>query len=183
MTVLLLHYIHNDQEEARFITYEASLILTTPTPSKMVWNHWPYWGSFLSMNNSWTGCMSALGVLKQLGHFAPVWSWLLWTRPLLKHSAAWKSLLDIFCVHEYLGSKVVHLFRQNKSPSPKKHHTHLYTRYLCVHVWSLDWKGREREKQRECCVCKVSSHSHEIISDEEESEKDKYHMISFICDI
>ena len=36
MTVLLLHYIHNDQEETRFITYEATLILMTPTPSKMI---------------------------------------------------------------------------------------------------------------------------------------------------
>ena len=29
-------------------------------------------------------------------------------------------------------------------------------------------------------MCKVSTHSHEIISDEEESDKDKYHMISLI---
>ena len=29
MTVLLLHYIHNDQEETRFITYGASLVLMT----------------------------------------------------------------------------------------------------------------------------------------------------------
>ena len=131
----------------------------TPTPRKMVWNRCPYWGSFLSINNSWTGCMSALGVLKQLGHFAPVWSWLLWTHPSLKHSAAWKSLLDIFCVHEYLGSKVVHLFKQNKSPSQKKHHSNLYTHYLCVHVWSLDWKRRKRERQRELCVQSFHSQS------------------------
>ena len=46
------------------------------------------------------------------------------------------------------------------------------------------WIGKGgRERDRECCVCEVSTHSHEIISDEEESEKDKYHMISFICDI
>ena len=152
MTVLLLHYIHNDQEEARFITYEASLILTTPTTSKMVWNHCPYWGCFLSMNNRWTGCMSALGVLKQLGHFAPVWSWLLWTRPSLKHSAAWKSLLDIFCVHEYLGSKVVHLFRQNKSPS-QKNTTVIFTHVIlctCV-VLGLETE-EERETERVLCV-------------------------------
>ena len=46
--------------------------------------------------------------------------------------------------------------------------------------------GLEREEERETervSVCKVSTHSHEIISDEEESDKDKYHMISFICDI
>ena len=41
-------------------------------------------------------------------------------------------------------------------------------------------REEERERQRECCVCKVSIHSHEIISDEEESDKDKYHMISLI---
>ena len=88
----------------------------------------------------------------------------------------------ILCSSEYLGSKVVHLFRQNKSPSQKTPQSSLHT-LSCVHVWSLDWKRRKRERQRECCVCKVSTHSHEIISDEEESEKDKYHMISFICDI
>ena len=75
------------------------------------------------------------------------------------------------------------LFQAEQIPLPEKHHSHLCTRYLCVHVWSLDWKGRKRERQRECCVCKVSTHSHEIISDEEESEKDKYHMISLTCDI
>ena len=46
------------------------------------------------------------------------------------------------------------------------------------------WIGKEgRERDRESVVCKVSPHSHEIISDEEESEKDKYHMISLTCDI
>ena len=29
-------------------------------------------------------------------------------------------------------------------------------------------------------MCKVSTHSHEIISDEEESDKGKYHIISLI---
>ena len=152
MTVLLLHYIHNDQEETRFITYKASLILTTPTPSKIVWNRCPYWGSFLSMNNSWTGCMSALGVLKQLGNFAPVWSWLLWTHPSLKHSGAWKSLLDIFCVHEYLVSKVVHLWRQNKSPS-QKNATVIFTHIIFVHMCG-PWIGKGgRKRDRESVVC------------------------------
>ena len=71
-------------------------------------------------------------------------------------------------------------FQAEQIPLPKEQHSHLYTRYLCVHVWSLDWKGRKRERQREYCVCKVSTHSHEIISDEEESDKDKYHMISLM---
>ena len=99
VAVQLLHCIHNDQEETWFITSGASLMLMTPTPRKTVWNRCPYWGSFLSLSNSWAGCMSALGVLKQLGHCVPVWSWLLWTHPSLKHSRAWKSLLNIFCVH------------------------------------------------------------------------------------
>ena len=154
MTVLLLHYISNDQGETRFITCEASLILTTPTPSKMVWNRCPYWGSFLSMNNSWTGCMSALGVLKQLGHFAPVWSWLMWTRPSLKHSGAWKSLLDIFLFIWVSSKQCGPPFQAEQIPLPKKHDSHLYTHYLCVHVWSLDWKGTKRERQRECLCAK-----------------------------
>ena len=111
------------------------------------------------MNSSWTGCMSALGVLKQLGHFAPVWSWLLWTRPSLKHSAAWKSLLDIFCVHEYLGSKVVHLFRQNKSPS-QKNTTVIFTHVIlctCV-VLGLE-REEERETERVLCVQSFPSQS------------------------
>ena len=186
----------------------------TPTPSTMVWNYSPYWGLFLSMNNSWTGYVSALDLLKQLGHFVPVWSWLLQTCPSLKHSGVWKSLLDIFCVHlripgmgepaglpsigsrrvghnwshlaaaavEYLGSKVVHFFRQYKSPSQKNttvSFTHVIFVYMCD-----PWIGKGgRERDRECCVCRVSTHSHEIISDEEESDKDKYHMILLLCDI
>ena len=46
--------------------------------------------------------------------------------------------------------------------------------------------GLERDKERETkrvSVCKVSTHSHEIISDEEESEKEKYHMILLTCDV
>ena len=76
VAVQLLHCIHNDQEETWFITSGASLMLMTPTPSTTMWNYSPYWGSFLSMNNSWAGCMSALGALKQLGRFVPIWSWL-----------------------------------------------------------------------------------------------------------
>ena len=189
-------------------------MLTTPTPSTMVWNYSHYWGSFLSMNDSWTGCMSALGLLKQLGHFVPVWSSFLWIRPSLKHAGAGKSLLDIFCVHlrvpgtgepgglwsmrshrdghnwndlaaaaaEYLGRTMVHFFRQNKSPS-QKNTTVTFAHVIFVYMCG-PWIGKGgRERDRECCVCKVSTHSHEIISDEEESEKDKYHMISLTCDI
>ena len=46
--------------------------------------------------------------------------------------------------------------------------------------------GLERDEERETkrvSVCKVSTHSYKIISDEEESEKDKYHMISLTCEI
>ena len=167
---MLLHSIHNDEQETWFIIYGASLMLTTPTSSTMVWNRCPYWGSFLSLSNSWAGCMSALGVLKHLGYFVPLWSWLLWTRPSLKHLEL--GSLNIFCVLLSIEEARWSTFSGRTNPSPKKHHSHLYTRYLCVHVWSLGWKGRKRERQRECCVCKVSTHSHEF-SDEEESEKDK----------
>ena len=79
----------------------------------------------------------------------------------------------ILCSSEYLGSKVVHLFRQNKSPSPQNTaviFTHIIFVYMCG-PW-LRKGGRETER---VSVCKVSTHSHEIISDEEQSEKDKYH--------
>ena len=182
MTVLLLHYINNKQGETRFITYEASLILMTPTPRKMVWNRCPYWGSFLSINNSWTGCMSALGVLKQLGHFARL-ELIVVDTPLTQAFCSLKvPTWHILCSSEYLGSKVVHLSRQNKSPSPKNT-TVIFTHVIFVYMCG-PWTGKGgRERQRERCVCKVSTHSHEIISDEEESEKDKYHMISLTCDI
>ena len=86
------------------------------------------------------------------------------------------------CTIEYLGSKVVHLFRQNKSPS-QKYTTVIFTHIIFVYMCG-PWirKGR-RERVRESVVCAKFPLSHEIISDEEESEKDKYHMISFICDI
>ena len=77
---------------------------------------------------------------------------------------------------------MVHLFRQNKSPS-QKNTTVIFTHVIFVYMCG-PWIGKEgRERDRESVVCKVSPHSHEIISDEEESEKDKDHMISFICDI
>ena len=134
-------------------------MLTIHTCSKMVWNYGPYWGSFLSMNNSWTGCMSALGLLKELGHFVPVWSWLFVDTPFIQ--AFWS--LEVSTPHilrssECLGSKVVHLFRQNKSPSQKTPQSSLHT-LSCVHVWSLDWKGRKRERQRVLCVQSLHSQS------------------------
>ena len=64
----------------------------------------------------------------------------------------------ILCSSEYLGSKVVHLFRQNKSPSQKTPQSSLHT-LSCVHVWSLYWKGRKRVRQRECCVQSFPSQS------------------------
>ena len=74
------------------------------------------------------------------------------------------------------------LFQAEQIPLPEKHHSHLYTCYLCVHVWSLDWKGEKRDTEI-VCVCTVSTHSQEIVSDKEESGEDKYHMILLICDI
>ena len=155
-------------------------MLTTPNPSKMVWNRCPYWGSWLSMNNSWTGCMSALGVLKQLGHFAPVWGWLLWHAP---HSSILElgSLYLTYFVFIWVSRKQGFSGRTN--PPPKKNTTVIFTPIIFVYMCG-PWIGEGgRERDRESCVCKVSTHSHEIISDEEESEKDKYHMISLTCDI
>ena len=152
MTVLLLHYINNKQGETRFITYEASLILTTPTPSKMVWNHCPYWGCFLSTNNRWTDCMSALGVLKQLGHFARL-ELIVVDTPLTQAFCSLKvPTWHILCSSEYLGSKVVHLFRQNKSPS-QKNTTVIFTHViLCTRVVLGLERDEERETERALCV-------------------------------
>ena len=154
-------------------------MLTTPDPSKMVWNHCPYWGSFLSMNNSWFGCMAALGVRKQLGHSVPVWNWLLWT--CLSGILDFGSLYLTYFVFIWVCSKQgCPPFRAEQIPLPKKHQSVLYTHYLCVHVWFLDWKGSKRERKKGCCVCKVSTHSHERMSDEEVSEKDKSHDFSYL---
>ena len=146
----------------------------------MVWNHCPYRGSFLSMNNSWTGCMSALGVLKQLGYFVPFWSWLFWTPLSLKHSGLWKSLpYTVLCSKQGCPPFLAKQFPFLTKPPP----IILHTLSLCTSV-SL---GLEREKERETermCVCKVSTHSQEIVSDkEEESGEDKHHMIFLIRDI
>ena len=144
----------------------------------MVWNHCPYWGSFLSTNNSWTGCMSALGVLKQLGYFVPVWSWLFWTPLSLKHSGLWKSLACTFLC----SKQGCPPFLAKQFPSPQNRPQSSYTHFFGVHVWSLDWKGEKRDTEI-VCVCTVSTHSQEIVSDKEESGEDKYHMILLICDI
>ena len=115
------------------------------------------------MNKCSPGCVSALGILKQLENVVLVWNWLLRTRPPLKHSGAWKSLLYTFLC----TNKVVHLFWQKNSNSPKKPTNILHTYFVCVHLWSLDWKGRETES---VCVCKVTTHSQEIISDKTNSQ-------------
>ena len=127
-------------------------MLTIPDPSKVVWNHCPYWGSFLCMNNSWFGCMAALGVRKQLGHSVPVWNWLLWT--CLSGILDFGSLYLTYFVFIWVCSKQgCPPFRAEQIPLPKKHQSVLYTHYLCVHVWFLDWKGSKRESERKGVVC------------------------------
>ena len=186
-------------------------MLTTPTPSTMVWNYSHYWGSFLSMNDSWTGCMSALGLLKQLGHFVPVWSSFLWIRPSLKHAGAGKSLLDIFCVHlripgtgepgglpsmgshrvghdwsrlaaaaaEYLGSSVVHFFRQNKSPS-QKNTTVTFAHVIFVYMCG-PWIGKGgRERQRVLCVQSFHSQSRNSFRWRRVRERQISHDIAYL---
>ena len=135
-------------------------MLTIHTCSKMVWNYGPYWGSFLSMNNSWTGCMSALGLLKELGHFVPVWSWLFVDTPFIQ--AFWS--LEVSTPHilrssECLGSKVVHLFRQNKSPSQKTPQSPLHMLSLCTCVVLGLEREEERETERVLCVQSLHSQS------------------------
>ena len=51
------------------------------------------------------------------------------------------------------------LFQAVQIPLQEKHHSHLYTCYLCVHVRSLDWKGRKRKRQRVLCVRSFHSQS------------------------
>ena len=118
----------------------------------MVWNHCPYWGSFLSMNNSWTGCMSALGVLKQLGYFVPFWSWLFWTPLSLKHSGLWKSLACTFLC----SKQGCPPFLAKQFPSPQNLPQSSYTHFWCTCV--VLGLEREEERDRES-VCVQSLHS------------------------
>ena len=158
-------------------------MLTTPTPSKMVWNR------------SLTEVLSCLWTTAELGVCLPLASWKSWAivsqfgvdccghaphSSMLELGSLYLTYFVFIWVSRKQGGPP---FQAEQIPLPKKCHSHLYTRFICVHVWSLDWKGRKRERQRECCVCKVSTHSHEIISDEEESENHKYHMILLTCDI
>ena len=180
MTVLLLHYIHNDQEEARFITYEASLILMIPPPVK--------WCGIAAL----TEALSCLWTTAELGVCLPLESWNSWA--ILPQfgvdccgHAPHSSILQLgspyltYFVFIWVSRKQGFSGRTN--PPPKKNTTVIFTPIIFVYMCG-PWIGKGgRERDRESCVCKVSTHSHEIISDEEESEKDKYHMISLTCDI
>ena len=66
------------------------------------------------------------------------------------------STWHILCSSEYLGSKVVYLFRQNKSPSQKTPQSPLHTLSLCTCV--VLGLEREEERDRES-VCVQSLHS------------------------
>ena len=121
----------------------------------------------MSMNKWWPGCVSALGVLKQLEIFVLIWNWLLSTRPSLKHSGAWKSLLYTFlCTKQGCPP---FLAKQFHPPPPKKPHNHLAHIFLCTRVVLGLARKKERETER-VCVCKVSTHSQEIISDKKNSQ-------------
>ena len=159
MTVLLLHYIHNDQEETRFITYEASLILTTPPPAK--------WYGITDL----TEALTCLWTTAELGVCLPLESWNSWAilpqfgvdccghtphSSILQLGSPYLTYFVLIWVSRKQGGPP---FQAEQIPLPKKHHSHLYTRYLCVHVWSLDWKGRKRARQRECCVQSFPSQS------------------------
>ena len=157
-------------------------MLMTPTPSTMVWNYSPYWGSFLSMNNSWTGYVCPWAP-ETAGPFCPslelivvdtpltqaFWSLEVSTWHILCSSenprdggAWWAAIYGIAQSRTQLkplssSSRVSRkqcgpLFQAEQIPLPEKHHSHLYTCYLCVHVWSLGWKGTKRERQRVLCL-------------------------------
>ena len=111
------------------------------------------------MNNSWIGCMSALGILKldaKAGPFCPSLELIVVDTPLTQAICSLEvPTWHILCSSEYLGSKVVHLFRQNKSPSPQNTaviFTHIIFVYMCG-PW-LRKGGRETES-----VCVQSFHS------------------------
>ena len=188
-------------------------MLMTPTPSTIVWNYSPYWGSFLSMNNSWTGYVCPWAP-ETAGPFCPSLELIVVDTPLTQ--AFWSlevSTWHILCSSENprdggacwaaiywvaqswtqlksLSSSSSRVSRKQGGPlfqavqiPSQKNTTVSFTHVIFVFMCD-PWVGKgRRERDRECCVCKVSTHSHEIISDEEESEKDKYHMILLICDI
>jgi len=102
-TVLLPHCIHKDQEENQI--YYLGSITNVNDPHRQQ-NGVESLPLLRFVSCLWTTAELAVCLplaswnwMPKLGHFAPVWSWLLWTRPSLKQSVAWKSLLDIFCVH------------------------------------------------------------------------------------
>ena len=120
--------------------------LNDPTPNKMVWNHCPYRGSFLSMNNSWV--YDCPWSPERAGSFSPCLE-LTGDMPLTQ--AFWSLKVSTWytlCSFEYVVSKVVHLFRQNKSPSQKN------TTIICTHVTFVYmcglWIGKGTERQKGC---------------------------------
>ena len=117
----------------------------------------------MSMNKWWPGCVSALGILKQMENVVLVWNWLLRIRPSLKHSGALKSLLYTFlCTKQGCPpflAKQFHTPQENAQSSC----THIFV-YTCG-----PWIGKKKRDTERVCVCKVSTHSQEIISDKRNS--------------
>ena len=155
MTVLLLHYIHNDQEETRFITYGASLVLMTHPQENGVESlpllrffpvyeqqlNWVYVCPW-SPEVAWPFCPSLELIVVDTPLTQAFWS---------LEVSTW----HILCSSEYLGSKVVHLFRQNKSPSAKNT-TVIFTHIMFVYMCG-PWIGKGgRERDRESVVCAKS---------------------------
>ena len=143
----------------------------------MVWNHCPYWGCFLSTNNRWTDCMSALGVLKQLGHFARL-ELIVVDTPLTQ--AFWSlevSTWHILCSSEYLGSKV---FQAEQIPLPKNT-TVIFTHVIlctCV-VLGLE-REEERETERVLCVQSFPSQSRNNFRWRRVRERQRSHDIVYL---
>ena len=159
-------------------------MLMTPTASKMVWNHCPYWGSFPLYEQQLNWVYVCPWSPETAGPFCPSLELIVVDTPLTQAICSLEvPTWHILCSSEYLGSKVVHLFRRTNPPlKKKKHHSLLYTRYLCVHVWSLDWKGRERETESVVCA-KFPLTVTKQFQMKNSQRKTNITKISFICDI
>ena len=155
MTVLLLHYIHNDQEETRFITYRASLVLMTHPQENGV-ESLPLLRFFPVYEQQLNWVYVCPWPPETAGPLCPSLELIVVDTPLTQ--ACWSlevSTWHILCSSEYLGSKVVHLFRQNKSPS-QKNATVIFTHVLSVYMCG-PWIGKGgRERDRESVVCAKS---------------------------
>ena len=135
-------------------------MLMTPTASKMVWNHCPYWGSFPLYEQQLNWVYVCPWSPETAGPFCPSLELIVVDTPLTQAICSLEvPTWHILCSSEYLGSKVVHLFRQNKSPSPKTPQSSLHTLSLCTRVVLGLEREEESETERVLCVQSFPSQS------------------------